>query len=100
DVERYPTATFISTGVWTKGGGYVLEGDFTLKGVAKPISLALEFTGVSPGMGGGAVAGFQASVVLNRKDFGIGFNMPLETGGVALGKKFPARGKIEARKPA
>ena len=43
DAEQYPTATFTSTGVWAGGGGYVLEGDFTLKGVTKPISLALEF---------------------------------------------------------
>jgi polyisoprenoid-binding protein YceI len=85
DVEQYPTATFTSTGVWTKGGGYVLERDFTLKGITKPISLGLECNGISPGMGGGAVAGFQASVVLNRKDFGIDFNIPLEAGGAALG---------------
>ncbi|MGH3544121.1 MAG: YceI family protein, partial [Mycobacterium sp.] len=40
DVQQYPTATFTSTGVWPDGAdGYVLEGDFTLKGVTKPISL-------------------------------------------------------------
>jgi polyisoprenoid-binding protein YceI len=100
DVEQHPTATFISTGVWTKGGGYVLEGDFTLKGVTKPISLALEFNGISPGTGRGAVAGFQASVVLNRKDFGIDINMPLETGGAALGNKVTIVADIEALQTA
>jgi hypothetical protein len=100
DVVQYPTATFTSTGVWADGVGYVLEGDFTLKGVSKPISLALEFNGTSPGMGRGAVAGFEASVVLNRKDFGIDINMPLETGGVVLGDKVTVTLDIEALKKA
>jgi polyisoprenoid-binding protein YceI/predicted dinucleotide-binding enzyme len=100
DVEQYPTATFTSTGVRADGDGYVLEGDFTLKGVTEPISLGLEFNGINPGMGHGAVAGFQASVVLNRRDFGIDINMPLETGGVVLGDKVTVTLDIEALKKA
>ncbi|MGH3635524.1 YceI family protein [Mycobacterium sp.] len=99
DVEHYPTATFTSTGVWPDGAdGYVLEGDFTLKGVTKPVSLALAFNGISPGMGRGPVAGFEASVVLNRRDFGIDINMPVETGGVVLGDKVSLTLDIEALK--
>jgi polyisoprenoid-binding protein YceI/predicted dinucleotide-binding enzyme len=101
DVERYPTATFTSTGVSPDGAsGYVLTGDFTLKGITKPISLALAFNGMSPGMGPGPVAGFSASVTLNRKDFGIDINMPLETGGVVLGDKVTVTLDIEALKKA
>jgi polyisoprenoid-binding protein YceI/predicted dinucleotide-binding enzyme len=101
DVEQYPTATFTSTGVSPDGAGsYVLKGDFTLKGVTKPISLALAFNGMSPGMGPGPVAGFSASVTLNRKDFGIDINMPLETGGVVLGDKVTVTLDIEALKKA
>jgi polyisoprenoid-binding protein YceI len=101
DVEQHPTATFTSTGVWPDGtDGYVLEGDFTLKGVTKPISLALAFNGMSSGMGHGPVAGFEASVMLNRKDFGIDINMPLETGGVVLGDKVTVTLDIEALKKA
>jgi 8-hydroxy-5-deazaflavin:NADPH oxidoreductase len=101
DVDKYPTATFTSTGVWPDGGGgYVLEGDFTLKAITKPISLALDFSGTSPGMGRGAVAGFAASVMLNRKDFGIDINVPLETGGVVLGDKVTVTLDIEALKSA
>jgi polyisoprenoid-binding protein YceI len=47
-------------------------------------------------MGRGTVAGFQASVVLNRKDFGIDINMPLETGGVVLGDNVTITLDIEA----
>jgi len=100
DVEKYPTATFVSTGVRADGNGYVLDGDFTLKGVTKPVQLALEFNGVNPGMGHGEVAGFEASVVLNRKDFGIDIDMPLETGGAVVGDKVTITLEIEALKQA
>jgi hypothetical protein len=66
-----------------------------------PLSaLRLLDVGTSPGMGRGAVAGFAASVVLNRKDFGIDINMPMETGGVVLGDKVAVTLDIEARKSA
>jgi polyisoprenoid-binding protein YceI len=98
DVDNYPTATFSSTGLRANGDGYVLDGEFTLKGVTKPISLELEFNGVNPGMGHGEVAGFEASVVLNRKDFGIDIDMPLETGGAVVGDKVTITLEIEALK--
>jgi polyisoprenoid-binding protein YceI len=99
-VEEYPTATFTSNGVRDNGGRYVLDGDLTLKGVTKPVSLELEYYGVNPGMGHGEVAGFEASVVLNRKDFGIDIDMPLETGGVVVGDKVTVTIEIEALKQA
>ena len=100
EVEKYPTATFASTGVRANGDDYVLDGEFTLKGVTKPISLALQFNGVNPGMGHGEVAGFEASVVLNRKDFGIDIDLPLETGGTVVGDKVTITLEIEALKQA
>lgn len=100
DVEKFPSATFVSTGVRTDGDNYVVDGDFTLKGVTRPISLKLEFNGVNPGMGHGEVAGFEASVVLNRKDFGIDIDMPLETGGAVVGDKVTISLDIEALKQA
>jgi polyisoprenoid-binding protein YceI len=100
DVEQYPTATFRSTGVRTNGDGFAVDGEFTLKGVTKAITLDLEFNGVNPGMGHGEVAGFEASVVLNRKDFGIDIDMPLETGGAVVGDKVTVTLEIEALKQA
>ncbi|MDV3124342.1 YceI family protein [Mycobacterium sp. 21AC1] len=99
-VDAHPVATFVSTAVTAKGDHYVLDGDFTLKGITKPVSLNLEFNGVNPGMGHGAVAGFEASVVLNRKDFGIDIDMPLETGGTVVGDKVTITLEIEALKQA
>jgi polyisoprenoid-binding protein YceI len=53
-----------------------------------------------PGMGQGEVAGFEASVVLNRKDFGIDIDLPLETGGAVVGDKVAITLEIEALKQA
>lgn len=100
DAENHPTAAFVSTGVRPDGDHYILDGDFTLKGVTKPVSLKLEYNGVNPGMGQGAVAGFEATVVLNRKDFGIDMDMPLETGGTVIGDKVTITLEIEALKQA
>lgn len=98
DAQNHPVATFASTAVRADGDRYVLDGDFTLKGITRPISLDLEFNGVNPGMGHGEVAGFEASVVLNRKDFGIDIDMPLETGGAVVGDKVTITLEIEALK--
>ncbi|HEY9267414.1 MAG TPA: YceI family protein [Mycobacterium sp.] len=96
DTQNHPVATFASTAVRADGDHYVLDGHFTLRGITRPISLDLEFNGVNPGMGHGEVAGFEASVVLNRKDFGIDIDMPLETGGAVVGDKVTITLEIEA----
>ncbi len=95
DVDNHPTATFSSTAVRENGDHYIVDGDFTLKGVTKPVSLNLTFNGVSPGMGHGEVAGFEATTVLDRTEFGIGAEMPLETGGVVVGEKIAITLNIE-----
>jgi polyisoprenoid-binding protein YceI len=99
-VETYPVATFTSSAVEPNGDNYVLHGELTLKGVTRPITLELEFNGVSPGLGHGEVAGFEASVVLNRKDFGIDIDLPLETGGAVVGDKVTLTLDVEAVKQA
>ena len=96
DAEQYPTATFTSTAIRAKGDDYVVEGEFTLHGVTRPVELALEFNGVNPGMGNGPVAGFEATTVINRKDFGITIDMPLEGGGAVVGDKITITLEIEA----
>lgn len=100
DVARFPTASFVSTAVLADGDNYVIDGDFTLKGVTKPVVMSLLFNGVNPGMGRGEVAGFEASVVLSRKDFGVGAELPLDGGGTMVGDKVTITLALEALKQA
>ncbi|MCJ0902005.1 YceI family protein [Rhodococcus sp. ARC_M6] len=96
DVEKFPKATFKSTEIRAKGSDFVLVGDFSLHGVTRPIELNLEFNGVNPGMGHGPVAGFEATTVINRRDFDISIDMPLEGGGAVVGDKITLTIEIEA----
>lgn len=96
DAEQFPVATFASTGIRADGEDYIVTGDFTLHGVTRPVELKLEFNGVNPGMGQGPVAGFEATTVINRKDFGISIEMPLEGGGAIVGDKITITLEIEA----
>ena len=78
----------------------MLEGDFTLRGITQPVALMLVFNGVNPGMGRGEVAGFDAAVVLSRKDFGVGAELPLDGGGTMVGDKATITPALEAFKQA
>jgi polyisoprenoid-binding protein YceI len=98
DAANHPVARFASTSVRPNGEAYLLDGNLTIKGVTRPVSLNLEFNGVSPGQGYGEVSGYEASVVLNRKDFGIDIDLPMETGGAVVGDKVTITLNIEAVK--
>lgn len=96
DVENFPTMTFVSTGVTQKGDDFVLVGDLTIKGVTKPVRLDLEFDGVNGDPWGGTRAGFTAKGEINRKDWGLEWNVALETGGVLVGEKIKLELDVEA----
>jgi polyisoprenoid-binding protein YceI len=86
-VETNKEMTFVSTGVRPDGSDFILDGNLTLKGVTKPVSLSLELGGFGPDAYGGTRAGFTATGDIKRSDFGVDFNAVLETGGVVLGDK-------------
>ncbi|HYO19582.1 MAG TPA: YceI family protein [Dermatophilaceae bacterium] len=83
DVENNPTMTFKSTKVTEKS----LEGLLTIKGVSNPVSFDLDFGGVSADPWGGTRAGFEATTEINRKDFGLSWNVAIEGGGMLVGEK-------------
>jgi polyisoprenoid-binding protein YceI len=87
--EQHPTMSFRSTAVYEKGDGeYELVGELTLNGVTKPVPLNVEFNGTQVFPGDQKThAGFSASTVITRDDYGIDFNMPLGLDTFALGKK-------------
>jgi polyisoprenoid-binding protein YceI len=96
DVERYPEATFRSTAVRANGNDYIVEGNLTLHGVTRPVTLSLEHNGVGPDAWGGTRAGFSATAEINRRDFGVDINLPLEGGGVVVGDKVTLYLEVEA----
>jgi polyisoprenoid-binding protein YceI len=96
EVEKYPTMTYRSTSVSPDGGDFIVEGELTLKGVTKPVSLRLEFNGVNGDPYGGTRAGFYAETEINRNDFGVDISMPLDGGGVVVGEKVKISIDIEA----
>lgn len=96
EVEAFPTMTYTSTGLRARGEDFVVESQLTLHGVTRPVELALEYSGVNPGMGAGPVAGFEARTEVNRSDFGVDIKMPLEGGGVVVSEKITITLDIEA----
>jgi polyisoprenoid-binding protein YceI len=96
EVENHPQWIFRSTGVRAGGADLVLDGDLTIKGVTRPISLALEVNGFGPDPYGGTRAGFSASTTIDRNDFGVDIKMPLDGGGVVVGDKVQINLEIEA----
>lgn len=87
DVEAFGAWTFVSTEVRNDGGEYVIAGDLTIHGVTQPVELATEFAGTAVDPFGNTRAGFEASVTISRKDFGLTWNAALEAGGVLVSDK-------------
>ena len=75
NVDAYPTATFVSTGYEGDAAGGTMTGDLTLHGVTKPIAIAVTKVGEGKDPWGGYRAGFEGTVSLVRKDFGMGYNL-------------------------
>jgi polyisoprenoid-binding protein YceI len=87
--DTHPLMTFVSTGIAAKGADtYGLNGDLTLNGVTRPVTLDVEFNGAETFPPDGSVhAGFSATATVNRDDFGVDFNAPLGADKFALGRK-------------
>jgi polyisoprenoid-binding protein YceI len=96
DVENHPTITFTSTALRAKGEDFELDGDLTLHGVTKPVTLKLEINGFGPDQGGGQRVGFDASTSVSRKEFDIRFNGTIEgTGGAIVSDKLDVHLSVE-----
>ncbi len=77
DVTQFPAATFVSTDVTKTAKGLIVNGNLTLHGVTKPVTLKVEGpSGPVPGMDHKPHAGFSATATVNRSDFGIAPKMP------------------------
>ena len=96
DVEQFPTITFRSAGLRQDGGDFEVAGDLTIRGVTKPVTLTLEYNGSSPDLWGGHRAGFSGETEVNRREFGLDFDVKLDTGGALVGEKIKIHLEVEA----
>ncbi len=99
DAGRYPTITFRSKRVrGDVDGRFQLVGDLTIRGTTREVTLDVEASGRGRDPWGGEVAGFAATTTINRKDFGLVWNVGLETGGVLVGEEVRVSLEIELKK--
>ncbi len=96
NVEQYPSMTFKSTRVEAldKTHGR-LHGDLTIRGVTRPVVLDVEYAGMSKSPWGTTSAGFTATTRINRKDWGLEWNVALETGGWLVGDEIKIEIELE-----
>ena len=85
DAEKYPEIKFESSSIKKAGDeDYKLSGDLTIRDTTKSVELDVTFGGNMNDLYGNARAGFEITGKINRKDFGLVWNAPTETGGVVL----------------
>ena len=100
-MQEYPKITFASTGVRQAGETtFEVTGDLTIKGVTNEITIPFEFEGAATDPFGNQRVGFEGSVTINRRDYGVTWNAALEGGGVLVSDKVTLEFEISAIKNA
>lgn len=96
NTEAFPTAKFTSRKVQLIDDNHAdLVGDLTIKDITRPVTLKVEFNGISKSPYGFSSAGFNASTKINRRDWGLTWNQTLETGGVLVGEDIQINIELE-----
>ncbi len=97
DVEKHPVLTLVPVSLKPAGPGrFLLVADLTLRGVTKRIPFDLEHLGSEKSPWGQTADGFSAKGTINRKDFGLGWNKVLESGGLLVGESVTLEFELEA----
>ena len=94
DTARHPTATFSGRAAGWNGARGLLTGELTIRGITRPVTLRAGYLGHVADPWGGQRAIFTAEGTLNREDWGLTWNMPLEGGGLLVSREI--RIEIEA----
>ena len=97
DAETHPTFSFASTGVRVENDEWFLDGDLTMRGTTRAVTLHMEAPEFGhPDDSGKRKAGFAAETTVNRGDWGISYNGPIPGGGVAVATKVQLVVEVEA----
>jgi polyisoprenoid-binding protein YceI len=100
-MDTYPQLRFVSTAIeQVSASDYRVTGDLALRGVTKPVTIDLEYTGAAVDPWGNLRVGFEGSAQVNRKDWGVNWNTALEAGGVLVSEKVTLEFEISATKNA
>jgi polyisoprenoid-binding protein YceI len=100
EVEKYPEITFKSTKVEKRGTGWMVTGDFTMKGVTKSISFPFNIAGFLPAdQRSGGKIGVTAQTSLNRRDYGVNYGSNMPNGTAVLSDEVKIDLQIEANRP-
>lgn len=96
DAAQFPYIGFESTS-FTKHTGdvYKLSGNLSMHGVTKAVELDAELGGIAKDPWGNTKAGFTISGKINRKDFGLNWNVALETGGILVGEDVKLQAEVQ-----
>ncbi|MEO6713800.1 MAG: YceI family protein [Mycobacteriales bacterium] len=88
DAQTWPVITFKSTSARANGDDdFVLTGDLTVRDVTRPVQLKVSYLGAATDPFGNKRAGFEGTTEISRKDFGLTWNVALETGGLLVSDK-------------
>jgi polyisoprenoid-binding protein YceI len=99
DMAKYPEIAFASTAIEAVDNAlFRVTGDLTIKDVTKPVTIDVEYAGTAVDPFGNTRLGLEGRVVVNRKDWGINWNAPLEAGGVIIGEKVTLEFEVSAIK--
>ena len=96
DVANFPRITFKSRRIEGKRERFRVIGDLTSRGKTREVALEAELQGIGENPWGKTVAGFSASTEINRKDFGLSWNVALETGGVLVSDRVSITLEVQA----
>lgn len=100
-MDEHPEITFVSTSVEPVDDEHFrVTGDLTVRGVTKPVTVDVEFTGAAVDPYGNQRIGLEGTATINRKDYGVSWNAPLEAGGVLVGNKVVLEFDVSAIKTA
>jgi polyisoprenoid-binding protein YceI len=95
DSERYPEITFTSTGIRADGAYLLVEGDLTIKGTTKAVEARGQISGPVPHPAGGERIGIDLQTEVDRTEFGLNWNAPMPSGGVAVQNRVQITAHLE-----
>jgi polyisoprenoid-binding protein YceI len=96
-MEQHPEITFISTGIeQVDDENLLVTGDLTIKGITRPVTIEVEYTGAAVDPYGNQRIGFEGRTTINRKDWGVNWNATLEAGGVLVSEKVTLELEVSA----